>query len=193
MTLLEYQRLLAAIPHGKRLPGAHYVFRDDGPDLGAELNRLLAQLAVVFGVGPEFNLVKFRTDELKLSFLCYPDFLADPHPALRHAVTIDLARGKARHTDYAANHNPPILHRKETFLPANHPRHHEFAQLTAAEEAAGLYEHTATIGFKLNWEKLLAAKGLRLVGHQLQRVAAASTLRPPPATLPLPNNRSSPR
>lgn len=34
----------------------------------------------------------------------------------------DLVTGKARHTDYADNLNPPILHRKESFLPADQPR-----------------------------------------------------------------------
>ena len=48
---------------------------------------------------PEFNVVKFRTDELKLSFLSYPEVLDDAHPALRHAVTIDLVSGRVRHTD----------------------------------------------------------------------------------------------
>ena len=52
----------------------------------------------------------------------YPDFETDPHPVRRHAITIDLATGKARHTDYARNLNPPILHRKEAFLPADHGR-----------------------------------------------------------------------
>ena len=85
----------------------------------------------------------------------YPEFESDPHPVLRHAITIDLAAGKARHTDYAGNLNPPILHRKETFLPTGNPLRTRFEALTRAEEAAGLYEKTATIGFKLNWEKLL--------------------------------------
>jgi hypothetical protein len=129
VNLQEYQGYLEKLSFGKRLPGALYVARDEASDFGPELNQLLAQLAVVFEVGPEFNLIKFRTDELKLSFLYYPDFLNDPHPALRHAVTIDLASGKARHTDYANNLNPPILHRKETFLASNHPRHAPMASL----------------------------------------------------------------
>jgi hypothetical protein len=57
---------------------------------------------------------------------------------LRHAVTIDLVTGKARHNDYADNHNPPILHRKETFLPEHHPERSRFESLTCAGEAAGL-------------------------------------------------------
>jgi len=161
VNLQEYQGCLDKLTFGKRLPGALYVARDEGSDFGPELNQLLAQLAVVFEVGPEFNLIKFRTDELKVSFLSYPDFMDDPHPALRHAVTIDLATGKARHMDYADNLNPPILHRKETFLAPEHTRRAGFAALTRAEEAAGLYERTATIGFKLNWERLLREKGSR--------------------------------
>jgi hypothetical protein len=53
------------------------------------------------------------------------------------------------------------------FLPTNHPRYPEFVALTSAEEATGLYEHTTTIGFKLNWERLLAEKGVRIEGHTL--------------------------
>lgn len=174
MNLQEYRSCLEKLSFGKRLPGALYVARYEGADFGPELNQLLAQLAVVFGVGPEFNLIKFRTDELKVSFLCYPDLMDDPHPALRHAVTIDLANGKARHTDYSNNLNPPILHRKETFLASEHPRRAGFAALTKAEEAAGLYERTATIGFKLNWERLLREKGLAIEGHCLRRLESST-------------------
>jgi hypothetical protein len=82
---------------------------------------------------------------------------------------VDLVTGKVRHRDYADNINPPILHRKETFLPAGHALRAQFEALTRAEETAGLYERTATIGFKLNWEKLLKSKGLVIRGHTLQR------------------------
>src|SRR5207248_5141479 len=75
----------------------------------------------------------------------------------------------ARHTDYADNTNPPILHRKESFVSAEHPRRAEFEALTREEEEAGLYEDTTTIGFKLNWERLLQSKGVIVEGHTLQR------------------------
>jgi hypothetical protein len=51
-----------------------------------------------------------------------------------------------------------------------HPLRAQFEALTRAEEAAGLYEETATIGFKLNWEKLLASEGLAIRGHTLERL-----------------------
>jgi hypothetical protein len=124
---------------------------------------------------------------LKLSFLSYPGFDSEPHPALKRAITIDLATEKARHTDYADNANPPILHRKETFLPAGHPLRAQFEALTRAEEAAGLYESTETIGFKLNWQKLLESKGLALKGHTLLRSF------PPPAAPPRPVPEGHPK
>src|SRR5690606_14900665 len=73
--------------------------------------------------------------------------------------------------------NPPILHRKETFLPREHPQRDIFRALTEAEEAAGLYEETSTIGFKLNWERLLQAKGLGLHGHTLVKSVPAESTR----------------
>ena len=165
----EYQQRLSALKYGKRLPGAIYILREFGSALDLELNQVLAILAAQHGLETKFNVIKFRTDQLKISFLHYPNFLEDAHPALQHAVTIDLVTGKARHTDYTGNHNPPILHRKEVFLPQDHPDWAKFDALTRAEEAAGLYEHPATIGFKLNWERLLSEKGLIIHGHSLAR------------------------
>ena len=57
---------------------------------------------------------------------------------MRHGITVHLVTGKARHSDYADNLNPPILHRKETFLPKEHPLWKTFRALTEAEEAAGM-------------------------------------------------------
>jgi hypothetical protein len=168
MTLVEYQRAIVGLAFGKRLPTAVYAHWAREADFGKDLNELVALLAARHELGTQFNVIKFRTDGLKVSVLSYPEFMEVAHPDLRQGMTIDLVTGKARHTDYSNSLNPPILHRKETILPADHPRHGEFAALTTAEEAAGLYEHTATIGFKLNWERLLAAKGLRIVGHTLQ-------------------------
>jgi hypothetical protein len=130
VSLEDDQRLLAALTCCKRLPTAVCVFRAAGSDYGAELNQLVAMLAARHELGDGFNVIKVRTDELKVSFLSYSDFMEDPHPALRHAVTIDLVTGRARHTDYADNLNPPILHRKESFVAADHPSRAKFEALT---------------------------------------------------------------
>ncbi len=171
MTLAVYTAQLEVIKYGKRLPNALYILRDPALSLGSGLDSLLQQLISHLQITPDYNLLKFRTDELKLSFLAYPDFLSLAHPILAQAITIDLVTRKTRHTNYTSHLNPPILHRKETFLPPGHPLHPKFAALTAAEEAAGLYTDTTTIGFKLNWEKLLQEKGLTIEGHTLHRTS----------------------
>ncbi|MCX6880200.1 MAG: DNA phosphorothioation-associated putative methyltransferase [Verrucomicrobia bacterium] len=177
MTAAEYRQAVEALPYGKRLPGAVYLL-DPGNDpvIPSLLRITVAELRKRLEIGTEFNLLKFHTASPKLSFLAYPDFEKAPHPALAEAVIIDLVTGKIRRDDYRARANPPILHRKETLLPPDHPLREKFAKLTRQEEAAGLLEDTARIGFRLNWERTLAEKGLGFKGHHL-----AETGEPVPA------------
>ena len=62
--------------------------------------------------------------------------------------------------EYGQSENPPVLHRKESFLPEDHPLHGKFARLTQQEEKAGLLEDTATIGTRDGWAIRLREKGL---------------------------------
>jgi DNA phosphorothioation-associated putative methyltransferase len=170
MNLGEYKEQVGRIPYGKRLPTALYVHREGLANLGGGLGVMLDQVVARYQVSAEFNVVKFRTDELKVSFLAYPEFESDPHPALKQALAIDLVGCEVRRANYADNINPPILHRKEQMVPMEHPRRGEFAALTEAEEAEGLYADTRTIGFRLNWERLLSRKGVSIEGHTLRRI-----------------------
>ncbi len=165
----EYRGLLEALPYGKRLPGAIYLL-DPGTDakaIPAKLRITVGELRKRLAVGAVFNLLKFHTASPKISFLAYPTFEKDPHPTLQEAVIVDLVTGKVRRDDYRGRENPPILHRKETFLPIGHPLHAKFARLTKEEEKAGLLEETTRIGFLLNWQRLLAERRLSLKGHRL--------------------------
>lgn len=119
-----------------------------------------------------YNVIKFHLLEPTLSLLCYPDFFETPHPELQASITVKFASGKVRKYDYRESPNPPILHRKETLLPPYHPLAGEFRKLTAAEEAEGLYQNPRIIGFKLNWESLLADRGLAYSRHELIKIAA---------------------
>jgi DNA phosphorothioation-associated putative methyltransferase len=181
MTVAEYRQAVELLPYGKRLLGAIYL-RDPGDDpcLPALLRITVMQLRRRLEIGSEFNLLKFHTASPKISFLSYPDFVNAPHPALAESIIVDLVTGKTRRDDYRARANPPILHRKETFIPADHPLHGKFAKLTRQEQAAGLLDDTARIGFRLNWEKLLAAKHLCFKGHRL----VETTARAPQPTSP---------
>lgn len=114
-----------------------------------------------------WNLLKLHTREYAITFLSYPDFDENPHPALVHATKINLNSGRIVRTDYSDRANPPILHRKETFLPPGDPRIEKFAALTQAEEAAGLYREPSKIGLRIYWETLLRRKCLGYEGHRL--------------------------
>ena len=173
MDLLQYQDCARRLCWGKRVNSALYVYCPTDWSLGPELDALVGRLRKSFGVPVDCNVVKFRLDERKVSFLSYPEFFEHAHPALKHVTAIDLVTGRVRITGYSENPNPPILHRKETFLPEGHPSRNLFSQLTLAEEEAGLFENTAAIGFKLNWERLLAEKGIAIDGHRLLTIRPA--------------------
>jgi hypothetical protein len=65
--------------------------------------------------------------------------------------------------------NPPILHRKETFLPGDHPLRPKLARLTRQEERWGLYDAPERIGTREGWHRRLAEQGICLAGHRLIR------------------------
>ncbi|MFT3783691.1 MAG: DNA phosphorothioation-associated putative methyltransferase [Nibricoccus sp.] len=160
---------ICSLRHGKRLPSAIYVFDDGGESLPFLLRNACAELRRRFQIGLEFNIVKFHTDLPKVSFLSYPRFFEDAHPSLEAAVIIDLVLGRVRRDDYSCRANPPILHRKETFLPDSHPSRTLFSSLTKAEEDVGLLAESTKIGFKLNWNRLLNKLGIEIEGHRLKQ------------------------
>ncbi len=167
MTFHEYQKAVEALPYGKRLPTARYVYTDAETPLPQPLSELVHRVRQRFASDGQHNLIKLHTESLKISLLHYPRFFEDPHPGLSEAVIVDLEAGQAKRLSYSGKDNPPILHRKETMLPPGHPKQDEFAALSSAEEKHGLYRDTSRIGFKQNWEKLLKERGLSYKGHQL--------------------------
>ncbi len=90
-------------------------------------------------------------------------------PALAEVLTVNLRTFGLRVRRYTQYRNPPILHRTEVFLAAEHPLRAKFARLTRLEDAMGLYADTSRIGTRDGWEAVWAAKGFRLSGHRLVR------------------------
>ena len=114
------------------------------------------------------NLNKLHRHSGKVSYLAYPDFATHPHPALLRSIKLSLLR-LASCYDYATSTNPPILHRKETFLPPRHPLLAKYARLTRQEEKHGLLDETASIGTHEGWQRRLAERGFQIRGHRLIR------------------------
>ncbi len=97
-----------------------------------------------------------------ITFLNYPQFEEYAYPSLHECFTVDLSKLSLRKANYSASENPPILHRKETFVLPNHPNFELYCAITKEGEDAGLYENTRTIGFRKNWDRIIRAKGLKL-------------------------------
>ena len=102
-----------------------------------------------------------------MSYLSYPGFDSNPHPALVRSVKLNLRTPELDCWDYADSENPPVLHRKETFVPAEYPHREKFARLTQQEERHGLLDDSATIGTRQGWQSRLAERGFALRGHRL--------------------------
>jgi DNA phosphorothioation-associated putative methyltransferase len=157
---------------GKLLPEALYVHR-------SALESLDPLLRVYEGCGRAYlgdiegaNLIKIHRQSGKLSYLVYADFEADPHPALVRSVKLNLRTRELECLDYSASNNPPVLHRKETFLDTSSPLYDKFAKLTKQEETRGLLDEASSIGTREGWKARLTSMGFAVRGHRLVKVGA---------------------
>jgi DNA phosphorothioation-associated putative methyltransferase len=167
MDFETYRRCVEFISHGKKLPEATYLIRPQQKDVPVEFWKTICRAEVAARPDPSWNLLKIHTDKFAITFLSYPDFDSDPHPALAEATKINLNSGSILQTDYRQRANPPILHRKETFLPPDDPRIPAYSDLTKREEEAGLYRDPSRIGLRVQWLTLLKRLGLAYEGHSL--------------------------
>ena len=167
--IARVQRAAKRSPVGKVTPSAIYV-HESALDSLPPLLRLYEGCARRYiGRVEEANLVKLHTTEPMISYLSYPEFESDPHPALAHSLTVHLQTFRLRERDYRSSRNPPILHRKETFITPDYPLHAKFARLTRLEEAKGLFEDTTRIGTREGWNQQLRDKQVTLRGHRVVR------------------------
>ena len=153
-------------PIGKRLAKALYVHTSALGDLSPLLQDYERQGRLCKEIEGA-TLVKFSTDRPKISYLFYPKFDRDPHPALSLSVVVNLETSQVNFWNYSDGDNPPILHRKETFVTPDYPLYQEFAHLTRLEESLGLLDHSHSIGTRRDWESLLDQYRLAFVGHYL--------------------------
>ncbi len=115
----------------------------------------------------EATLVKFQLRQPKISYLFYPDFDTDAHPALQTSIQINLETGEVKCLDYSNSENPPVLHRKETFVTTDYPNYEKFARLTRSEEKWGLLDNTSVIGTREGWLKYLGYCGVEIHDHSV--------------------------
>lgn len=150
---------------GKKLPDSIYVHKSAEAQLSSLLRLMIWTARRIVGE-VDYDLIKIALDGKKLSFLAYQDFEVVPHPTLRSSVRVFLPTASYELRNYKESVNPPILHRKETFLDPLHPRYAEFEKLSATEESLGLLSRN-DIGTRNGWESLLQSRGLRIEGTEI--------------------------
>lgn len=156
---------------GKLTADALYVHAIAIPLLDPLLRVYEGCARVLTGTVAECTIIKFSRIAAKVSYLSYPDFDKMPHPALAISMRVDLRKLDVKYTDFRRSTNPPVLHRKEAFVPSDYPGRDKFSRLTKQEERAGLLHETATIGTQAGWEQRLQGQGYRLAGHRIVRTA----------------------
>ncbi|MFN3326935.1 MAG: hypothetical protein ACK5AZ_25865, partial [Bryobacteraceae bacterium] len=157
-----------AAPVGKRLPSDFYLHRSAEESLPALLRLLLFAARQIVGE-IEYNILKIATDGRKVSFLNYGNFDEEAHPSLIHSLRVHLPSASYTIRDFTSSENPPILHRKETFIDPLYPEYGTFAELTRQEEGFGLLSRSS-IGFREQWQRLLNEHKLQIVGHSLLKI-----------------------
>lgn len=162
-------KAMQAAAVGKKMPEAIYV-HSSAISAMPPLLRVYEGCARVFmGDMSDCNVIKLVRDKAQVSYLSYPGFDTDPHPALAESVLVKLGRLRYSVRNYRKSQNPPILHRKELFVAEDYPLFAKFARLTEQEERWGLLPGDGPIGNRIQWEAWLAAQGATLRGHRLVR------------------------
>lgn len=152
---------------GKFVGDALYIHISALNNLNSTLRVYEGCASRTFGQLEQTTIIKFRADKPKVSYLYYPDFDTDPHPALHSSMQANLSSLYVDFRDYSTSENPPILHRKETFVDKTYPNYEKFAKLTAQEEKYGLLTNPISIGTRKNWQQRLIENKVQIKGHRL--------------------------
>jgi DNA phosphorothioation-associated putative methyltransferase len=158
---------------GKYVAGRVYAHRELQPYLCGTLLELLkaADDMLPDEAKERGNVLRIDAKYREVAYLSYPEFFEIGFPALRESWKVRLDTGHVLYRTYAESLNPPILHRKEMMLPADHPSCPVFSALTEAAENCGLFQDPHRIGLKQQWESLLHQSGVTVVGHELMPLA----------------------
>lgn len=115
----------------------------------------------------EANVVKFHFHKPKITYLFYPNFDTDPHPALHTSMQIDLQDLHVHYRDYDSGGNPPLLHQKDLLVTTDYPHYEKFSKLSQQEANWGLMDDLKRISDRRGWLKCLENHCAELKGHRV--------------------------
>ena len=166
----QLQKIVTKCQHsevGKLLPTAFYVHHSALEALDEELQSYEQKAREATADAEKATLVKFCLDKPTISYLFYPNFDSNPHPVLEASIQVNLVNQEVNLRDYREYKNPPILHRKETFVTQEYPLYEKFAQLTFQEETLGLLGNSRYIGTRDGWQRRLKHHRVAIIEHRL--------------------------
>jgi len=156
-------------PIGKLTPEALYIHVNYLHTLPPILRVYDGAARQLTGNVDDATLVKLNRLKPQVSYLVYPHFDREAHPALKYSIVGKLSEGRMKHRNFADRSNPPILHRKESFIAESDPSWKKYARLTERESKFGLLDRS-DIGTLQGWERALHEAGLHVSGHQLREI-----------------------
>jgi DNA phosphorothioation-associated putative methyltransferase len=167
---------------GKRVLNRLYLHVSAVETLSGVSAQLVAEAIRHSGRTPnsDFNVVRIREDTEEVALLNYPGFFEDAFPGLTHSWRVHVPSGLVSFRDYSRSLNPPILHRKELLLASSHPGRPAFEARTRFAESLGLFDDPVRIGFRRQWEELVASKGYSIVEGEFTPVSNADLAAPEP-------------
>ena len=125
---------------GKKLPTAFYVHISALATLDSILTIYEKCARQNVPNVDEATLVKFQLRQPKISYLFYPDFDTDAHPALQTSIQINLETGEVKCQSTTATAKiRQFCTAKETFVTTDYPNYEKFARLTRSPRKNGDY------------------------------------------------------
>ncbi len=115
------------------------------------------------------NVIKLHRLSGKVSYITYPNFEADAHPAMRERVKVTLPSLSIDFFDYRKWDDPPILYRKDELLLPGDPQIPKFSKLSRAEEKYGILDYAHQLNTRCKLDARLEQLGLTLRGHRIVR------------------------
>ena len=155
---------------GRVTPRALYVHVSALPALAPLLRVYEGCARAYIGEVEGANVIKLHRTKPAITYMTYPEFESDPHPALTASTRVELKTFDLKMRDFRDWDDPSVLYRKDELVGDDFPHKKKFAALTRQEEKQGLLDNLELVRTKRSWERLLERRQLKLGGHRLTRV-----------------------
>lgn len=153
-------------PIGQQRPNSLWVHISALSQLDPLLRLYEGCASRTIGRPEEATVVKFHVQKPQVTYLAFPEFDKEPHPALKTSMAVDLRDLQIRYRDYDID-NPPLLHQKDQTLAPSYPGYAKFAKLSQQEQKWGLLDNVKAIFDRQGWELCLLDRGVELQGHRV--------------------------